>query len=244
MDETTPPATGVDALPDPPEHLPRHLVGVAGGGGHEDDEVGHLEQPKRTLSILRLDAVEVGRVDQHQAAARGGIGPQLQPRVLGHGRDPSARVVGMEHGNRPPGGRAQDAGWADGGAGERVQQARLAAAGGAEDDDQQRCVEIGRTRQQVLGDMAPQRVGPGLAFLAGRARNPPGERIREARQRIGRRPSMLVVLHVALTVHVPGRACHPDSAAVPASASWPGARPGARAGRGRWRTRASTRPSG
>ena len=65
-------------LPSPREDVPRDLVGVTGGGAHEDDEVGELEQLDRERAIGDLDAVEVGRVDQHQAAGRIRQRPQLE----------------------------------------------------------------------------------------------------------------------------------------------------------------------
>ena len=52
------------------QDVPRHLVGIAAGGRHEDDEIGELEQLHRALAVLGLDTVEVGRIHEHQAAPR------------------------------------------------------------------------------------------------------------------------------------------------------------------------------
>ena len=85
-----------------PEDRPRHLVGVAGRGGHEHDEVGGLEELDGEGAVGELDAVEVRRVDEHQSAACGRIGPQVErvPRQSGPEAAPRPRRRG---GRGPPG---------------------------------------------------------------------------------------------------------------------------------------------
>ncbi len=51
------------------QDVPRHLVRIAAGGRHEDDEIRELEELHRALAVLGLDAVEVGRIHDHQSDA-------------------------------------------------------------------------------------------------------------------------------------------------------------------------------
>ena len=89
---------------------PRDAVGVAGGRGHEDPEVGGLGQTVGQLAIGVLDRVDVGRIDQGDALGRtsrstnrrrpaasadsGRPSPTRLSRAAGRATTTTSRVVG------------------------------------------------------------------------------------------------------------------------------------------------------
>ena len=112
------------ALPDAPEDRPRHLVRIARGGRDEDDQVGRLEQLDGERAVAELDAVEVRRVDNDEAAPRPGIGPYIDGVARGEaGKQPGPYIVGMGEDDGPPCRGAQDAARAERRAGKRVEEA-------------------------------------------------------------------------------------------------------------------------
>ena len=77
------------------QELPRHLVGVAGGRGDEDPEVGGREQLGGQRAVGLLDRVDVGRVEDGQPLGHGRGRDQLQGgRVVG--RSVHALEVGQQ----------------------------------------------------------------------------------------------------------------------------------------------------
>ena len=61
------------------EDVPRHAVGVAGGGRDEDAEVGGLGEAVGQLPVRVLDRVDVGRIDERDPARRAVVLHDPQP---------------------------------------------------------------------------------------------------------------------------------------------------------------------
>ena len=108
------------------EEVPRHLVGVAGGRGDEEPQVGGGEQLGGQRPVALLDRVDVGGVEDRQARraplaaatswrAAGSLVARCDP--LEVGQQPvlaePAGVVGVVHQHRRAGGRPEHAGLGD-----------------------------------------------------------------------------------------------------------------------------------
>ena len=80
-----------------PQEVPRHLVGVAGGRGDEQPQVGRCEQLGGQGAVADLDGVDVGGVEDRQAGGHGVDRHELErPRVAS--RPSAARQVGQDPG--------------------------------------------------------------------------------------------------------------------------------------------------
>ena len=104
------------AVAGPEQDVPRHAVGVAGRGRDEDAEVGGLREAVGQLPVRVLDRVDVGRVDERDAARLAFVRDDAEP-LAGERRragTPSlmqrVAVVGVDDGDELAGRRAQDAG--------------------------------------------------------------------------------------------------------------------------------------
>ena len=162
------------------EEVPRHLVGVARGRGHEQPEVGRREQLGGERAVALLDRVDVGGVEQGEPLRDRGRGDQLERagvaggarRAFEVGQDP-ARVepVGVGrvvHQHRRARGRPEHARLADPLAHQRVHQRRLARARRAADDRRaaaRRSAPAGAARSRRAGRPSP-------TWLHGPARRP------------------------------------------------------------------------
>ena len=158
------------SLRDPREHVPGHAVSVARGGGHEQAQVGSLEERVGQRPVVVLHGVDVRRVDDDQAGASPGPG-EPQP-LRGQGGERAARPqersasAACGHHDRVARGRSQDTRERDHRSRERVDEGRLAGPGGTQEHDHERRVEVPRTRQQIAIDVVPQL--PGAGSWAGR----------------------------------------------------------------------------
>ncbi len=152
------------------QHVPRHRVGVARGGRHEQPRVGRGQQLPGERPVGLHDGVDVGRVEEGEPRRERVGRRQLEPagRRVAAGRAGEARedavvlepahVAGVAHQHRRSRRRPQHAGRADLRAHQRVHERRLAGARRAAHDHQQRRVHLAQPRQQVVADLAGQLV--------------------------------------------------------------------------------------
>src|SRR5690606_1973606 len=158
------------------QEAPRHLVGVAGGGGDEEPEVGGGEELGGQFAVGGHDGVDVGRVQQRQAGAEraGGHDPQVAGAGAGGAGEAGQHVLAHEpvavgrigDQRRHQRGGPQHARLGDVGPDEGVDQRRLARAGGAADDGEERRVDGAQPGQQVVVELPSQL--PQRAPVAGR----------------------------------------------------------------------------
>lgn len=183
------------------QQVPGQRVGVAGGGGDQDPDVGRADQLGGEFTVAGDQGVDVGGVEEGQAArervvafqpefgpgglaAVGGVVVAPDPLAYGPGaRQPGQHarvgepgaVLGMAHQHRRTGGGAQDTRFADTTADKRVDKSRLARACRSADDREQRRLGRGQPRYQVVVQLG-QEFLPGAAGAAGS-----GQREGEAR---------------------------------------------------------------
>lgn len=165
--------------------MPGHGVGVAGGRGDHDPDVGRADQLGGQHPVVGHQGVDVGRVQEGDSAGEGvgGLDPQhthtvltgeeqLVPRVLM--RHPHAREVGQHpHAAEPvmvlrvadehrcAGRRPQHAGLADPAPDKGVDERRLPRAGGAADHGQQGCFGFFQAGHQIVVELGEQFVAIG-----------------------------------------------------------------------------------
>ena len=166
-----------------PKRRPRNRIGVSGGGGDEEPEVGRRHQHARHLAVGLGHRVQVGGVEQTQSGRNLIDGDQTQPEYVvgaaqsirtrssaaGDARQPGKDVVGGEpvgvgrvvcqHG--VAGRRTQHPGGCHRPADQPVDQGGLSAAGRAADDGQQRCVGVTKPGQDVVVELVREVPGNG-----------------------------------------------------------------------------------
>ena len=179
--------------------VPGHGVGVTGGGGDEEPQVGGGQQLGRQRPVLGDHRVDVGGVQDGQAGRQGRLGHQLQSLGVGHpvgaaaeprqdpvGAEP-AGVAGVMDEHRRAGGRTDHARRAHHASDHRIDQGRLAGAGRAADHRQQRRLQPAEPRQDVVVELRDRLTGADGRRLAARQaeRQPdPGQRIAQPAQRL------------------------------------------------------------
>jgi hypothetical protein len=154
------------------QELPGHGVGVALGGGHEQAQVGRLEQLLGGAAVLGLHRVDVGGVDQGDLGEGAVVDDQLEAVGVGQGGQHLAGhegvdLAGGEQHHRPHGGRPDHPAGAHPGPGEPVEQRRLPGPGGAEQDADQRCLQVADPGQQVVVQVPGQPPAPGRPQVPG-----------------------------------------------------------------------------
>jgi len=219
-------------LPGPDQVRPGDPVAVPRRRGHEEPEVGSLEEDVRHRPVGRLERVHVRCVQDDQPGGYGrdgdGVGEVTQRDLVDGG------VMG-DHG--PPRRRPQHARGRDLATRERVQDRGLPDPGGtAEDDDGGRRV-VGETRKEVGTDLGGH-PRPGLAHLR-RSRDVEGEggrrhvavdvveQVEQRRGRLGCTPPTLTRRSTSHGTRVPRGGC-PTKRARRARLDWATRRIGAR----------------
>ena len=144
------------------EELPRHRVGVAGGGRDEEPSVGRREELAGERAVLGEDGVDVGRVEEGEPLRKRLRRRELQrPRLRlaaarprQAGQDARAleplEVVRVEGEHRRARRRAQDACRAHDRPDEAVQERRLPGPRRAADDDERRRVHLPQPREEIV----------------------------------------------------------------------------------------------
>ena len=156
------------------QEVPRHRVGVAGGGGDEQPEVGGGEQLGGEPAVGADHGVDVGGVEDGEPGVERRRGDELERAVVGAGAAGAGQlgqhagvgeplhVVGVADQHGRAGGGAQHPGRGDLLADQGVHQRRLAGPGGAADDGEQRGVEAAQPGEDVVVELVDD-LGPGLA---------------------------------------------------------------------------------
>jgi hypothetical protein len=145
------------------QHVPRHPVGVARGGRDEQAQVRQFQDGVGQGSVVVLDRIDIGGVDEHYPGSGADIG-DLQP-VAGEGRQRTVRaeqggsVRGCGHDHGLTSGRPEDARLAHGGTGEGVDDGRLARPRGSQEHHHQRRVEVPGPGHEVVASVVEQLPG-------------------------------------------------------------------------------------
>ena len=160
------------ALLDAGQDGPRHLIGVAGRGRHEDAQVGCLDEPVGQGAIGVLERIDVRCVDEDEARLDRVVGHQTD--LFGWNARESAvderlLVVRVDQDDRHAGGRAEDAGRAGGAAGDRVEDRALAGARRSDEEDHDGGIQGSGTHADVTAQVIRELAGPGGRGLAPRA---------------------------------------------------------------------------
>ncbi len=160
------------ALPGVLQDLPHRRVRVPAGAGHEQPQVGRVEELVGEVVVRPHHGVDVGGVEERDALGHALAGGEHEQPVAARPGQPllaDARQRGQEHVLREPadvvgvagehrgvGGRPPDAGEAHLRADDAVHQRRLAGACRADERDQDRRRALADPRQQVVVDLAEQ----------------------------------------------------------------------------------------
>ena len=164
------------------QHLPGHGVGVAVRGRDEEPQVRGAQQLAGELAVARGDGVDVGRVQQREAlgdpllavqlegglgVARSGARASVDAGEAGQDAGPGEprlvlRMV-QQHGTTRGG--PDRARTAHRRADEGIDEGGLPGAGRAADHHQQRRVEGGQARGDVVGELGERGAGLGAGLL-------------------------------------------------------------------------------
>ena len=144
------------------EVLPRDGVGVARCRGDEQPQVGGGEKLGRQRPVLRDDRVDVGRIEDREAARQPRFRHHLQGAGIVRGACGAGEagqdlvggeplgIVGVVHQHRRAGGRPDHAGAADHMAQQGVHQRGLAGARRPADDGEERGVQTIESGKDVV----------------------------------------------------------------------------------------------
>lgn len=167
------------------QEMPGDGVGVAGGRGHHDPDIGGADQFGGERAVVGDQGVDVGRVQEREAPRDGvgGLDAQHARGVLAREQDVVARiVVGHPHAgevgqyahsaepvmvlrmadqHRRPGGRPQHARLAHPPPHKGVDEGRLAGPGGTAHHGQQRRFGVPQPGHQIVVELGEQFVAVG-----------------------------------------------------------------------------------
>ena len=156
------------------EELPRNRVGVPRGGGHEQPQIGCVQQLGSQSAVLFDDRIDIGGIQHGQTRGQGGLGNQLQRALIaaGHPRTDQSRqhpVIGkpvfigrVVHQHRRSGGGTDHARLRDHPPDHGIDQGGLARTGGSSDHRQQRGRQIGQAGQHIVVQLCHDLVGEAI----------------------------------------------------------------------------------
>jgi hypothetical protein len=164
------------------EELPRHRVGIAGGGRNEEPPVGRGQELVGERAILGEDGVDVGRVEEGEPLWKRSRRRELQrPRLgLAAARPRQARqyaralepleVVRVEGEHRRAGRRAQHACRTHDRPDEAVQERRLPRPCRAADNDERGRVHLPEPREEIVVHLCDEVVSCSSSLFRSRHR--------------------------------------------------------------------------